>query len=548
MVERHGEFAEAPEPRGRFERAKDFFGGSAGPSAEAGAAERGEAPALPGPRVFTVTQLCRLIKLTLTEHLPARVIVRGELSKWEVSQSGHVYPRLKDEGAVVDAVMWRSAAVRLKFTPADGMEVIATGTVDFYEPQGRLQLYLEKLEPAGVGALELGLRQLAQKLRGEGLFDAARKKPLPRFPRTIALVTSPTGAALEDIVKTLNRRYPIVRKLLYPVKVQGEGAAAELAAAIRQLNRRREELGGIDVMIVGRGGGSLEDLWAFNEEEVARAIFASRIPVISAVGHEVDTTIADLVADVRAATPTAAAELATPLLTEVRADLALHQRRLAQGVQQRWLLASRALEGWGGRPLFTRPLDLVRYRQQGLDQYAGRLQQGWGHQVYHLGRRLQERATVLRAIEPHRALQRAAATLGECEHQLRQGQRDCYRTRGHALDQWALRLQGAGPAVHVPHQRQALEQAQGRAVQAGRQLTWRHRQQVEAWARQLESLDPRAVLRRGYSITRLAATGAMVRADSRLRAGEMLTTELAGEVFLESQVTSPPAPRKEGHG
>ena len=242
--------------------------------------------------------------------------------------------------------------------------MVATGGIEVFERAGRYQLYVRKIEPRGVGALELAFRQLCEKLERQGLFDPTRKKPLPAYPRRIVIVTSPTGAAIADMIRTIERRYPCVNLLIYPVRVQGSGAAQEIARAVAQVNAHADALGGVDVMIVGRGGGSLEDLWAFNEEIVARALFASNIPVVSAVGHEVDITIADLVADVRAATPTAAAELVVPVLAEAVADIDRFDYRLRRGVASIVKLCRSQLTVLERRRVFREPLLFVRHREQ----------------------------------------------------------------------------------------------------------------------------------------------------------------------------------------
>ena len=301
-----------------------------------------DAPAT--PRTLTVSQLNALVKRVLGDQLPGTIHLIGEISNLSRPASGHVYLTLKDDRGEVRCAMWRSSVSALKFAPADGQEVIATGHVELYEPRGQYQFQIRKLEPRGTGALELAFRQLRARLARDGLFEAGRKKPIPRYPRHIAVVTSATGAAVRDILKTLKRRCPCVSVFLYPVRVQGDGAAREIADAVTRLNRCAAALGGIDAMIVGRGGGSLEDLWAFNEEIVARAIYASRIPVISAVGHEVDVTIADLVADLRAPTPTAAAELAVPILDEVLETLTRHESRIRRAARHRLDLSRSRIE------------------------------------------------------------------------------------------------------------------------------------------------------------------------------------------------------------
>ena len=258
----------------------------------------------PVRRIYSVAELSLEIRNLLERQFPD-VWVTGEVSNLRAAGSGHLYFTLKDETAQLRAVCFRNQARYLKFKPQDGLAVIARGRLSVYEARGEYQLYVEFLEPAGLGALQLAFEQLKQKLAAEGLFDPARKKPLPMLPRVIGVVTSPTGAVIRDILRILHRRFRNINVLIYPVKVQGEGAAQEIAQGIEYFNRQAP----VDVMIVARGGGSLEDLWAFNEEVVARAIAASKIPVISAVGHETDFTIADFVADLRAPTPSAAAEL-----------------------------------------------------------------------------------------------------------------------------------------------------------------------------------------------------------------------------------------------
>jgi len=255
-------------------------------------------------RVYTVSEVTEIVKTALEVALP-QVWVEGEVSGYKRAASGHVFFSLKDEKCVIKAVMWQSTARKIVFDLKDGLKVVCRGKVSVYEPRGDYQLYVDLVEPKGKGALQLRFEQLKEKLRAEGLFDEARKRKLPLRPRTIGVVTSPTGAAIRDILRVLERRYAKLRIVIYPARVQGEGAAAEIVEAIDALGARP----GIDVLIVGRGGGSIEDLWAFNEEPVARAIARSKVPVISAVGHEVDFTIADFVADVRASTPSAAAEM-----------------------------------------------------------------------------------------------------------------------------------------------------------------------------------------------------------------------------------------------
>ena len=283
-------------------------------------------------KIYTVSQVNSLIKVILENNLPGRLTIAGEITNWSIAGSGHSYFTLKDEKARLPCAMWRSKFSRVKFKPENGLAVLATGSIDVFSPHGKYQFIVGKLEPAGVGALQLAFEQMVKRLRAEGLFEEKYKKPLPPYPERIGIVTSESGAAVRDITDSIHKRWPCVKLLLYPVPVQGEGAAEQIAAASRNINRRNKVLK-LDILIVGRGGGSLEDLWAFNEEVVARAIFDSKIPVISAVGHEVDTTIADLVADARASTPTKAGVIAVRDMQEVLEQLAYLQQRLESKVK-----------------------------------------------------------------------------------------------------------------------------------------------------------------------------------------------------------------------
>jgi len=285
-------------------------------------------PRPPRRQALTVSELTRRLQgLLETEFVD--VWVEGEVSNFKRAASGHMYFSLKDAGAQIRAVVWKADAQRLRFKPRDGMQVLARGSLRVYPPHGEYQVSVQALEPLGKGSLAQAFEELKERLEKEGLFAQGRKRSLPLLPRRIAVVTSPTGAVIRDILRVLHRRYPTLEVLVYPVRVQGEGAAGEIARAIPALNR----LGGLDVVILARGGGSLEDLWAFNEESVARAIAASRIPTLSAVGHETDVTIADFVADVRAPTPSAAAELVVQPREELQARVNAAGNRLRARVE-----------------------------------------------------------------------------------------------------------------------------------------------------------------------------------------------------------------------
>jgi len=318
---------------------------------------------LPPEQPLSVTQLTLQIKESLETTFPS-VWVAGELSNVARPQSGHVYLTLKDEGAQLRGVMWRSVASRLKFELQDGQEVVCRGDIDVYPPRGAYQLIVRQIEPLGEGALQLALRQLQQRLEAERLFDPRHKKPLPRFPRSIAFVTSPTGAAIRDFLEVLRRRWRGVHVLVIPAKVQGEGAAEEIVRGIRAANALAESP---DVLVVGRGGGSLEDLWCFNEEPVVRAIFASQVPVVSAVGHEIDVTLSDLVADVRALTPSEAAELVVPSEEDIRAGLDNAKQRLTTALRSRASDARSRLTAIAEHRVFRRPFDRVHDLSRQLD-------------------------------------------------------------------------------------------------------------------------------------------------------------------------------------
>jgi exodeoxyribonuclease VII large subunit len=359
-----------------------------------------------GAKVLQVSELTQAVKGLLEEGFGA-VWVAGEISNLARPPSGHLYLTLKDGQSQVRAVIWRGIALRLRFEPHDGMAVLARGRVTVYAPRGEYQLQIEELHPQGVGALELALQQLREKLSARGYFDARRKKPLPRLPRRIALVTSPTGAAVRDMLEILARRWPAAEVVVYPVRVQGDEAAAEVAAAIGHLNRLHAD-GALatDVMIVGRGGGSLEDLWAFNEEVVARAIFESHVPVVSAVGHETDVTIADLVADHRALTPTHAATAVVPDRAELLAGLRDTEARLHGSATRRIDVAKRRLADLAGRRAFRVPLDRVHDQERKLDDWTDRLRRAGQGRLQRGRERLEAAAGRLAALSPLNVLAR----------------------------------------------------------------------------------------------------------------------------------------------
>lgn len=350
---------------------------------------------------LTVTQLTARVK-TLIERSFPRVVVLGEISNFSRSAAGHLYLTLKDETAQLRCAIWRSNARRIRFDLHDGLEVVASGSLGVYAPNGQYQFYIDRVEPQGLGALELALRQLREKLAAEGLFDPQHKKPLPRFPRRIALITSPTGAAVRDLLQVITRRWRGTDIVILPVPVQGEGAARRIASAFRRVT----DLPGIDVVVTGRGGGSLEDLWAFNEEPLARAIFACPIPVVSAVGHEVDVSIADLVADRRALTPSEAGEIVVPDRIEVRSVLDGFRDRMIAALRRRAQHARARLDAVASRRAFTHPLDAVHDRAERLDNLAGRLNRAARAILERRRHDLKALSASLDALSPLRVLER----------------------------------------------------------------------------------------------------------------------------------------------
>lgn len=366
-------------------------------------------------QIFTVTQLNNLIKAAF-DNVPAlqNVCVRGEISNYKLYPSGHHYFSLKDGEGLLRCVMFKGNAFSLRFKPQNGMSVIAVGKVSVFPRDGAYQLYCSRLIPEGAGDLQAAFDQLKQRLFEEGLFDRAHKKPLPDYPHRIGVVTSPAGAAVHDMLRILGKRYPLSKVILLPVRVQGETAAGEISRAIQYANR--EAL--CDLLIVGRGGGSVEDLWAFNEEPVARAIYASRIPVISAVGHEPDVTISDFVADLRAATPSNAAELAVPDQTELRGRLAALQKAMTAALRRQAQLARSCLDALRACPALRDPQSLILERRQTLDLSMNSLVNAETNLVHAQRNRLTRLAASLDAMSPLKVLMRGYATVSDESGQL----------------------------------------------------------------------------------------------------------------------------------
>jgi len=484
---------------------------------------------------LSVSQVTALVKQAIETALPPTIHVIGEISNLKRHAGGHLYLTLKDRFSELACVMWKSDAARMKFAAHDGLEVIATGGVEVFERSGRYQLYIRKIEPKGVGALEFAFRQMAERLNKEGLFDPSRKRRLPACPARIAVVTSPTGAAVSDILRTIQRRFPCVAVWIYPVAVQGPTAAEQIAQAIRRINDHRESLGGVDVMIVGRGGGSLEDLWAFNEEVVARAIYASRIPIISAVGHEVDVTIADLVADVRAATPTAAAELAVPVRDDLMALTTAHQARAARAMLGRTVLLSTRLTGLRQRSPWRDPLLALRRREQRLDEWFTRMAGCMMQRLRAQRAVLDLLEPIVQRIAPHRFLLAGAVHLRDAHHRLAWAVTRRISRLERAVAESDRRLLELSPS----HRILGLS---GRLAQLAHSMpiSIRHRLalltgRLHGKQEVLTALSYKNVLGRGFSITRTKRGGDVVRSVKQLRDRQRLVTELADSRF-ESEV------------
>lgn len=353
--------------------------------------------------VLTVTQLNGYLKGIIENdpHL-TRVYVSGEISNFTNHRSGHFYLTLKDEKCVIRAVMFRSSAAKVRFVPENGMKIIARGRIGVYEQSGQYQLYIDAMQPDGAGALSVAFEQLKKKLAARGMFDPAAKKPLPAMPRTIGIATSPTGAAVRDMISILGRRFPLARVILYPVLVQGGEAAADVGRAIRYFNRRKN----VDLIIIGRGGGSLEELWAFNEEALAMDIFASQIPVISAVGHETDFTIADFVADLRAPTPSAAAELAVPNLIDLKRKIAADDAQIRLLITARLKHLRQRLLSQAQKRVLTSPEYLLDNRRMQTHSLTNRLDALMQRKLMRQKERFAASLAGLRAMNPLEVLAR----------------------------------------------------------------------------------------------------------------------------------------------
>jgi exodeoxyribonuclease VII large subunit len=443
----------------------------------------------PTRRIWPVRELVGLVR-ELVEQEYGDVWVEGEISNFRPAPSGHVYFTLKDADAQLPVVLFRRQAMLLRFRPEDGLHVLVRGRVSVYEQRGQMQLVAETMEPVGAGSLQLAFEQLKAKLKAEGLFDADRKQPLPAFPRTVGIITSPTGAVIRDFLNIVNRRHSGLSVLLYPVSVQGDQAPAEIEAALAELNAS----GLVDAIVLARGGGSLEDLAAFNSERVARAIALSRLPVVSAIGHETDFTIADFVADLRAPTPSAAAELITEAQHKIAEFLASQEHRLERAARFQLLQAQQRLARLPISRAESRMAALLRRMEQRLDELSFRMEAAVSGPL-----RMQQRYV-------------ADLTAAVLRHDPRQG-----------LAQARERLAAA---------RTRLDRALERMIHASAAT-------VSALDARLHSLSPLAVLDRGYALV-LNAEGGLVRSALQLTQSDLVTTRLADGAFTSRVESSTP--------
>lgn len=430
---------------------------------------------IPPKHVLTVSELTGLIRTSIESEF-CDLWLEGEISNLRMPGSGHVYCTLKDDSSQIRAVLFRSSALRMRFTLQEGMCVVVRGRLTIYEPRGEYQIVLESVEPKGIGALQLAFEQLKARLAAEGLFDESRKKALPAFPRTVGVVTSPTGAAIRDICSVLRRRWPTLHIILVPVPVQGEGAAQRIADALGLLNKHSAA----EVIILGRGGGSLEDLWSFNEEVVVRAVADSRIPVVSAVGHEIDVTLTDFAADHRAATPSAAAEAVVPVLADVVERLQELTVRTAQAMARYCLFEQRRLD--------TNIIGLAQIRFRIQDE----------------SQRTDEATDRLKNLLCQRVI----------------ANRELVRNR-------QRELAGLNPMVMIKRGLATIPQLMKRLERQIVVLSERRRRQIEATASQLTQLSPLAILGRGYSILTKVRDGTIVRRAEDTHPGEEIVARLS---------------------
>jgi exodeoxyribonuclease VII large subunit len=491
----------------------------------------------PRRQVWKVSEVTAQIRVLLESEF-ADVWVEGEVSNLHSAQSGHLYFTLKDAKSQLRCVCFRDQLRGIKFRPEDGLHVTVRGAVSVYEARGDYQLYVTQIEPVGLGALQLAFEQLKKRLEAEGIFAAERKKPLPVLPRRIGVVTSPTGAAVQDILRVLKRRFPNVHVQIYPVKVQGEGAAKEIVAALQYFNR----VDSIDVLILARGGGSLEDLWAFNEEIVARAIFESVIPIICGVGHETDFTIADFVADVRAPTPSAAAEI----VVRTREEFEEHVLELQRYVEQRmkyllleWRHRVRDLES---HRAFRQLEQLVRRRRQQVDEFASALFDGLRARMKETQRRLTVSSARVASFDLRARANSFRLRLSRRDAEMRGALERVVDRKRRRFNAAQMRVASFDLGARLERLRRRYEKvADELRVRADRMLAAKQRR-LEAASVRLQERSPFQLLERGYAIA-YDAEGRVLRSPDQVAIGEDISVRLArGELGATVKNRKPDKP------
>ena len=419
----------------------------------------------PERKILSVSELTSRISNVLSTQF-ANLWVEGEVSNYRPAQSGHLYFTLKDAKAQVRCVCFRTQAMRLKFKPEDGLKLIVRGSISVYEPRGEYQIYVEHIEPSGVGALQLAFEQLKKRLEAEGLFDASRKKPLPMLPGRIGVVTSPRGAAVRDIIRILRRRFPNLHLIVYPVRVQGDGAAAEIVTALKYFDRKQS----VDVILLARGGGSIEDLWSFNEESVARAISACTIPIVSGVGHETDFTIADFVADVRASTPSAAAEIVVKSRQEFQRHLVELERKLSHHVRYQLLEYRHHLKELTTHIGFRRIEDMLRRQRQLTDELTQRLGTALQGRIEKLRRRYTVAATRIAHFDLRARIRAMAVRVVQCSGELGRLFERIFNAKDQQLERLSVQLEERSPLRILQRGYAICTDAAGNVVSAADQV------------------------------------------------------------------------------
>src|SRR3984893_14090407 len=487
---------------------------------------------MPERRVWSVSELTARIRDVFAKNF-TDVLVQGEISNCREAQSGHIYCTLKDERAQIRCVCFKTQLRAMKFRPEDGLRVTVRGSLSVYESRGEYQIYIETIEPVGLGALQLAFEQLKKRLEAEGLFSATRKKTLPVLPRCIGLITSPRGAAVRDVVRILRRRFPNVHLTLYPVRVQGDGAALEIVRALQFFNRWQS----VDVVILARGGGSMEDLWSFNEEIVARAIAASAIAIISGVGHETDFTIADFVADVRASTPSAAAELVVQTRREFDNHITELRDSLTSLIRYRLSNSSRRVHELAARRGFRRPLDLLRQQRQRSDEMTSRLALGLRARLEQSRKRFYVTHLRNASFDFNKQIVRLRNRTNDFAARMELGLRARLAQSRRRQAAEHLRLVSFDFRRKVASFRLLLERRQAELVTRGERLLRGKRDRGERVQWELEERGPNKVLERGYAIATDVA-GNILRASDQVAAGDTVNVKLSrGGLITEVKST-----------